>query len=93
MVCAKYIVLGLARTIDGDFIIPLFPDEDGTWDLVISDVAYPFEADTRELIVVEDNFTDNAENIFQLRRPDGTVYNNTCYSAYIDKDIDEFIPA
>lgn len=83
MVCNRYADIGIAKTLEDKYVLPLFPDVTGSWSIVIDDIAYAFEAVVGELMVVDDNFTENTLNTFQLRRPDGTFFNNTCYRAFV----------
>lgn len=84
MVCNKTIEIGISRTAEGDYLLPLFADETGTWSLFIDDVAHTFEATDGEMMVVPDEFTDTAFNTFQIKRPDNTIFNNCCYLAYVE---------
>jgi hypothetical protein len=92
--CIQQEKINVTKNEDGDILLPLFADVTGTWYLVFQDDSeYSFEAVIGELMVIPNHFTNNAENVFQLRRPEsGTVFNDICYNCfYSEEDVDEEI--
>lgn len=83
MECVQTKRIGISLHPDGGkYYVPLFADTTGTWKMVIADEPYEFEAVENEMLVVPDDFTEDEYNTFQLRRPDNTLFNNTCYVTY-----------
>lgn len=77
--CNKTTPVGLSRNSDSTWLTPLYADATGTWALWIGDDVYTFAGVENELLTLPDHFTNGQANTFQLRRPNGTLFDNTCY--------------
>lgn len=86
--CNKTTPVGLSRNSDSTWLTPLYADATGTWALWIGDDMHDFEAVDGELITLPDHFTNGQANTFQLRRPDGTLFANTCYMFKVNYEVD-----
>lgn len=80
--CLQITYVSAAPNSDGSITLPLKAPVTGDYTVVLSDDSNTTLSLTAgdQLIIPDGFFTEDTENIFQIRKPDTGVLNNTCYS-------------
>lgn len=72
--------IGITINDDGDIVFPFLADQTGSWVIAFDDgSADTFLATSGEYLTKINDFAEDTDIIFQIRRPDNTIFNETAY--------------